>query len=231
MSSGRDGEPGRATSPYTASPCPDARDTSRSRRRLGGRLRLLARARPARAAPSWARKQRRSRTASATRPTLRRFRARPWRRFASPSPSCAKGRKHWDDDATLLLSARQVLGGPTDDGRASHQVAIDVYEDCRRARQTGDGELFRVSSATRAMAACDAQQLSSRPRRRSFNRFQRREPARSRRVRSRAGQRSCRPANAFVGPISRLVTRARRASGGRGMTRATLLVSCGRPER
>jgi len=69
--------------------------------------------------------------------------------------------EHLDDDATLLLLARHVLGGPTDEGRASYQVAIDVCEDCRRARQNGDGELFEVSPATRDMVACDAQRLSN----------------------------------------------------------------------
>jgi len=69
--------------------------------------------------------------------------------------------EHLDDDAVWLLLARHVLGGPADDGRASYQVALDVCGDCRRARQTGDGELFEVSPATLAMAACDAQRLPS----------------------------------------------------------------------
>jgi hypothetical protein len=33
-----------------------------------------------------------------------------------------------DDDAALLLMARQVLGGPVDEGRASYQVAMTVCE-------------------------------------------------------------------------------------------------------
>jgi hypothetical protein len=69
--------------------------------------------------------------------------------------------EHLDDDATLLLLARQVLGGPTDDGRASYQVALDVCEDCGRARQCADGELIDVAPAVAAMAECDAQQLPS----------------------------------------------------------------------
>ncbi|HEY8944685.1 MAG TPA: hypothetical protein VIM73_10505, partial [Polyangiaceae bacterium] len=69
--------------------------------------------------------------------------------------------EHLDDDATLLLLARQVLGGPTGEGRASYQIALDVCEDCRRARQTGDGELFEVSPAALEMAACDEQKLAS----------------------------------------------------------------------
>lgn len=69
--------------------------------------------------------------------------------------------QHLDDDATLLLLARQVLGGPTDDGRASYQVALDVCEDCQRARQLGDGKDVDVSLAAAEMARCDGQQLPS----------------------------------------------------------------------
>jgi hypothetical protein len=69
--------------------------------------------------------------------------------------------EHLDDDATLLLLARHVLGGPTDDGRASYQVALDVCEDCGRARQCADGELIDVAPAVAAMAECDAHQLPS----------------------------------------------------------------------
>jgi hypothetical protein len=61
----------------------------------------------------------------------------------------------------LLLLARYVLGGPTDDGRASCQVALDVCEDCGRARQCADGELIDVAPAVAAMAECDAQHLPS----------------------------------------------------------------------
>jgi hypothetical protein len=62
-----------------------------------------------------------------------------------------------DDDAALLLMARQVLGGPVDEGRASYQVAITVCEACQRATQTGRGEAVEVSADVAAMAHCDAQ--------------------------------------------------------------------------
>ncbi|RYZ05527.1 MAG: HNH endonuclease [Myxococcales bacterium] len=68
--------------------------------------------------------------------------------------------EHLDDDALLLLLARHVLGGPVDEGRASYQVALDVCEDCQRARQLADGELIDVSPTVHAMAHCDAQRLS-----------------------------------------------------------------------
>lgn len=69
--------------------------------------------------------------------------------------------EHLDDDATLLLLARQVLGGPSDDGRASYQVALDVCVDCQRARQLADGAEVSVSRAATEMARCDAQWLPS----------------------------------------------------------------------
>jgi hypothetical protein len=64
-----------------------------------------------------------------------------------------------DDDATLLLMARHVLGGPTDDGRASYQVALTVCEACARASQTGLGEALQISAEVAEMASCDGQQL------------------------------------------------------------------------
>src|SRR5690606_28624823 len=67
--------------------------------------------------------------------------------------------EHLDDDATLLLLARHVLGGPVDDGRASYQIALDVCESCQRARQLADGEPIDVSPTVTAMARCDAQRL------------------------------------------------------------------------
>jgi hypothetical protein len=64
-----------------------------------------------------------------------------------------------DDDATLLLMARHVLGGPTDDGRASYQIALTVCEACERATQTGLDEALQVSADVAEMASCDAQQI------------------------------------------------------------------------
>jgi hypothetical protein len=64
-----------------------------------------------------------------------------------------------DDDAALLLMARQVLGGPVDDGRASYQVAMTVCEICQRATQTARGEAVEASQEMAAMARCDAQIL------------------------------------------------------------------------
>jgi hypothetical protein len=66
-----------------------------------------------------------------------------------------------DDDATLLLMARHVLGGPTDDGRASYQIALTVCEACERATQTGLGEALQISAEVAQMASCDAQQIKA----------------------------------------------------------------------
>ena len=64
-----------------------------------------------------------------------------------------------EDDAALLLIARQVLGGPTDAGRAPYQLAITVCEDCRRAWQHGRGEAVRIGPEVVEMAQCDAQHI------------------------------------------------------------------------
>jgi hypothetical protein len=83
--------------------------------------------------------------------------------YASFREAVAKLRRdageHLDDDATLLLLARHVLGGPTDGGRASYQVALDVCEACQRTMQRADGELIEVSNVVSDMAGCDAQRL------------------------------------------------------------------------
>jgi 5-methylcytosine-specific restriction endonuclease McrA len=66
-----------------------------------------------------------------------------------------------DDDSALWLMARQVLGGPLDEGRASYQVVLSVCEQCKSARQRGRGELVEVATEVVQMAHCDAQQLAS----------------------------------------------------------------------
>ncbi|MBN1605691.1 MAG: hypothetical protein JW940_03620 [Polyangiaceae bacterium] len=62
-----------------------------------------------------------------------------------------------DDDAALLLMARQVLGGPTDEGRASYQMLLGVCEQCGRAQQQARGELIEPGPEAVDMARCDAQ--------------------------------------------------------------------------
>jgi 5-methylcytosine-specific restriction endonuclease McrA len=66
-----------------------------------------------------------------------------------------------DDDAVLLLMAREVLGGPADEGRASYQVAITTCDRCGRGFQQAAGELIEVESTVVEMAECDAQHLGS----------------------------------------------------------------------
>jgi 5-methylcytosine-specific restriction endonuclease McrA len=65
----------------------------------------------------------------------------------------------WDDDSALLEMARQVLGGPQDDGRASYQIALAVCPSCGCGRQQANGELVPVAAEVVAMAQCDGQHL------------------------------------------------------------------------
>jgi 5-methylcytosine-specific restriction endonuclease McrA len=66
-----------------------------------------------------------------------------------------------DEDTALLLMARHILGGPTDEGRASYQVAVTVCSECNRAWQQGRGEQVEVDSDIVEMARCDAQHVGS----------------------------------------------------------------------
>ena len=68
-----------------------------------------------------------------------------------------------DDDTTLLLMARHVLGGPTDDGRASYQIALAVCPSCGSGQQRAGGELVPVAAEVVAMAQCDGQHLGCVP--------------------------------------------------------------------
>jgi hypothetical protein len=61
-----------------------------------------------------------------------------------------------DDDDAVLMMARQVLGGPSDAGRGSYQVALTVCEKCRHAEQQGCGEPISVGPEVAEMAGCDA---------------------------------------------------------------------------
>jgi hypothetical protein len=66
-----------------------------------------------------------------------------------------------DDDSILLAMARHLLGGPTDDGRASYQVAISVCSHCGSGAQLACGELIDVRPEVVAMAECDAQHIGA----------------------------------------------------------------------
>jgi hypothetical protein len=65
-----------------------------------------------------------------------------------------------DDDAALLLMAREVLGGPGDAGRASYQVVVTQCEDCGRGFQHANGELIELDPAIVEMCHCDAQNVA-----------------------------------------------------------------------
>jgi hypothetical protein len=59
--------------------------------------------------------------------------------------------------------ARHVLGGPTDEGRASYQIALRVCPSCGGGQQQASGALVPVAAEVVAMAQCDGQQLGMLP--------------------------------------------------------------------
>jgi hypothetical protein len=65
-----------------------------------------------------------------------------------------------DDDAALLLMARETLRGPGDAGRASYQVVITQCEDCGRGFQHANGDLVELDPAIIEMCHCDAQEIA-----------------------------------------------------------------------
>jgi 5-methylcytosine-specific restriction endonuclease McrA len=58
-----------------------------------------------------------------------------------------------------MQMARLVLGGPSDEGRASYQIALSVCPECGNGHQQASGELVAVSAEVVAMADCDGQHL------------------------------------------------------------------------
>jgi hypothetical protein len=84
--------------------------------------------------------------------------------FASVREAFAQLRRTSDerlgDDAALLAMARAVLGGPTDDGRASYQISLSVCPGCGQGLQRAAGEPIAVSPEVVEMARCDAQHLA-----------------------------------------------------------------------
>jgi hypothetical protein len=50
-----------------------------------------------------------------------------------------------DDDAALLEMARCVLGGPSDEGRSTYQIALTVGAACGTARQDASGDAVSVA--------------------------------------------------------------------------------------
>jgi hypothetical protein len=64
-----------------------------------------------------------------------------------------------DDDAVLLEMARCVLGGPTDEGRSSYQIALTICATCGVGRQDTSGDPVRVGAEIVEMANCDAQHI------------------------------------------------------------------------
>ena len=72
-----------------------------------------------------------------------------------------KSEQPLDDDSLLLLLAREILRGPSDEGRANYQLAITTCDHCARGFQQGAGELLPVEPEIVEMARCDAQDVGS----------------------------------------------------------------------
>ena len=66
-----------------------------------------------------------------------------------------------DDEQALAMMARLALGGPADEGRASHQIVVTVCEQCGLARQEGRGVTVPVNDNVAERAACDAQRVEA----------------------------------------------------------------------
>jgi 5-methylcytosine-specific restriction endonuclease McrA len=64
-----------------------------------------------------------------------------------------------DDDALLFEIARRVLGGPSDEGRASYQVSVSRCDECGRSRIDAGGTSHPVDQVVAEMALCDGQLL------------------------------------------------------------------------
>src|SRR4029450_5731152 len=68
---------------------------------------------------------------------------------------------HVDDDTVLYEVARRVLGGPTDEGRASYQVLVTRCDECGRTSIDAGGQSHRVDETVADTAACDAQEVAA----------------------------------------------------------------------
>jgi hypothetical protein len=66
-----------------------------------------------------------------------------------------------DDEQALAMMARLALGGPGDDGRASHQILMTLCEQCGRGQQEARGRLVPVDAAVVERAVCDAQRVEA----------------------------------------------------------------------
>jgi hypothetical protein len=80
--------------------------------------------------------------------------------FATFREALAKLRRNaadpLDDDEALLLMARHILGGPTDAGRSSYQVTLDVCGRCRRGHMQACGDVVEIEPQVVETAQCDA---------------------------------------------------------------------------
>jgi hypothetical protein len=69
--------------------------------------------------------------------------------------------QHLTDDELILLLSREVLGGPSDEGRSPYQVALRVCDDCGKAHQEAGGDALPVEADVAERAACDSQRIGA----------------------------------------------------------------------
>jgi hypothetical protein len=72
-----------------------------------------------------------------------------------------KSNEPLDDDCALLLLAREVLAGPSNEGKSSYQIALNICERCGRGSLDARGESIPVTDTVVEMAQCDAQHVGS----------------------------------------------------------------------
>src|SRR5262249_39425498 len=65
------------------------------------------------------------------------------------------------DDDSVTLMARQVLGGPGDDGRSAYQIHMTLGSRGERAEEEGRGQSVPVEPEVAEQASCDAPRIDA----------------------------------------------------------------------
>ena len=71
------------------------------------------------------------------------------------------GDRDVDDDMLLAEIARRALGGPSDEGRASYQIAVKRCDACQLVSIDAGGESYPVDEVTAERIACDSQEIGT----------------------------------------------------------------------
>jgi hypothetical protein len=124
-----------------------------------------------------------------------------------------------DDEQALAMMARLALGGPGDDGRASHQILMTLCEQCGRGQQEARGQLVPVDAEAVERAVCDAQRIEE-------GRARQDVPPAVRRAVLRRDHGRCRAPGCHAGTFLDVHHIHARADGG-SHTQANLATLCG----